>query len=215
MSRSEHALKVEDDSDVDTRTIVSYEASRRDLLRRGLAWGGATLAASSIPSLVVARDAFAAADDDAGILKAAIGLEEVAIFAYSKAVHSGKLDSAFEPLAKLFEGHEESHRDALKIALGALGGGVPPEMPRTTSDTKLLAPLGRARTQAAFADYFIELENTAVGAYYEAHQKLKSARLLKSFAQIMANEGQHLTVLRAAVNRPLVPNAFETGGARA
>lgn len=211
----ERSFTVVDDDDVDTGDIVRYEASRRDLLRRGIAIGGATLAASSIPSLLFVRDAFAEADDEAGILKAAIGLEEVAVFAYSKAVHSGLLDRVFAPVAKLFEGHEESHRDALKIALAQLGGGSPPTAPKRTGDTKLLAPLAKAKTQAVIADYAIELETTAVGAYYDAHLKLASPRLLRTCTQVMANEGQHLAVLRAIAGRPPVPNAFETGGAKA
>lgn len=208
-------LTIIDDDDVATEDIARYEASRRDLLRRGLAWGGATLAASSIPSLLNARDAFAEADDEAGILKAAIGLEEVAVFAYTKAGHSGLLDPAFLSVAKLFAGHEEAHRDALKIALEQVGGGPPPAAPMRTGDTKLLAPLAKAKTQAAIATYAIELETTAVGAYYDANLKLQSSRILKTCAQVMANEGQHLAVLRGLTGRPPVPNAFETGGAKA
>lgn len=211
----EHSLTIVDDDDVGTADIGRYEASRRDLLRRGIAFGGATLAASSIPSLLFARDALAEADDEAGILKAAIGLEEVAVFAYAKAAHSGLLDPAFLSVAKLFESHEESHRDALKIALEQLGGGSPPAAPKRTGDTKLLAPLAKAKTQAAIANYAIELETIAVGAYYDAHLKLQDPRLLKTSAQVMANEGQHLAVLRAIAGRPPVPNAFETGGAKA
>jgi rubrerythrin len=210
-----HPLTIIDDDDVATADIVRYEASRRDLLRRGIAWGGATLVASSVPSLLVARDAFAEADDEAGILKAAIGLEEVAVFAYRYAAHSGALDAAFVPVAKLFAEQEEYHRDAMKIALEQLGGGSPPVAPKRSGDTKLLAPLAKAKTQAAIANYAIELETTAVGAYYDAHLKLQNPRLLKTCTQIMANEGQHLAVLRALAGKPPVPNAFETGGANA
>ena len=52
----------------------------------------------------------------------------------------------------------------------------------------------------------------AVAAYYDAHGKLKDPKLLATGAQIMANEGQHLAVLRPLVNQPPVPDAFETGG---
>lgn len=210
----ERSLTIVDDEDVDTADVVRYETSRRDLLRRGIAVGGATLAASSIPSLLFVREAFAEADDEAGILRAAIGLEEVAVFAYGKAAHSGALDPVVLSVAKLFEGHEESHRDALKIALEQLGGGSPPA-PKRIGDTKLLAPLAKAKTQAAIVNYAIELETTAVGAYYDAHLKLVSPRLLKTGTQVMANEGQHLAVLRAIAGRPPVPNAFETGGTKA
>lgn len=55
----------------------------------------------------------------------------------------------------------------------------------------------------------------AVAAYYDASKKLQQARLLQTAAQIMSNEGQHLAVLRQALGRNPVPNAFETGKASA
>ena len=53
----------------------------------------------------------------------------------------------------------------------------------------------------------------ALAAYYQAHQKLRGAKLLRTTARIMASEGQHLVVLRQALGRDPVPNAFETGAA--
>ncbi len=59
--------------------------------------------------------------------------------------------------------------------------------------------------------FAVELETAAVGAYYDAHQRLEDAKLLQAGASIMANEGQHLVVLRQLLGRSPVPNAFETG----
>ncbi len=53
----------------------------------------------------------------------------------------------------------------------------------------------------------------AVAAYYEAHQKLQDAKLRQTGSSIMYNEGQHLVILRQALNQNPVPNAFETGEA--
>ncbi|MBA3746113.1 MAG: hypothetical protein H0W96_01300, partial [Solirubrobacterales bacterium] len=44
----------------DTAQIAEFEHGRRDLIRRGLAFGGAAVAASSIPLLLSVRNAFAA-----------------------------------------------------------------------------------------------------------------------------------------------------------
>ena len=55
---------------------------------------------------------------------------------------------------------------------------------------------------------------TAVAAYYDAHRKLIAAGLLQTAASIMANEGQHLVVLRQAAGQAPVPNALETGDER-
>jgi len=51
----------------------------------------------------------------------------------------------------------------------------------------------------------------AIAAYYEAQQSLRRAEFLQTAAAIMANEGQHLALLREALHREPVPNAFETG----
>jgi uncharacterized membrane protein len=71
--------------------------------------------------------------------------------------------------------------------------------------------LGDARSQADIANLAIELEMAAVAAYLDAQRKLIDAKLLQTGASIMANEAQHLVVLRQAVKRDPVPNAFETG----
>jgi rubrerythrin len=92
-------------------------------------------------------------------------------------------------------------------------GGGPPPAPTRASESTLLRPLIKVKTQRDVLEYAIELETMAVGAYYDAHLKLRSAKLLSTGTQIMANEGQHLVVLRTALGRRPVPNAFENGKA--
>jgi len=197
----EDRLHIRDDADVPTAVIASYERTRRDLVRRGLVTGGTVLAASSVPALLAARDAFAdTPGDDAAILKAAIGLEEVAVFTYSAALRSGLLNASASAVAKLFRTHEEAHRDGLIQALSTFGEGqAPPPAPRGPRDNPLLAPLLGARSQRDVLLFAIDLESTAVAAYYDAQRKLTTASLLKTAAQIMGDEGQHLVVLRTAV----------------
>lgn len=199
------------DGDVDTAEIAEFERSRRDLLRRGIALGGLAVAASSIPSLLRVRNAFAAADSDGKILEAAIGLEQTAVFAYDTAVKSGVLDTQTKGVAKLFRGQEQEHADALIAAVGGFGGQAPPK-PVTTKDVKGLDGLKSQRDVLRFA---VELETMAVAAYYDAHRKLRDARLLQTGASIMACEGQHLVMLRQALKTEAVPTAFENGKATA
>ncbi len=210
----EQGIAIRDDADVDTSVLAEYERTRRDLLRRGFAVGSTALAASSVPLLLHARNAFGQAMGDAQVVKAAIGLEQVAVFAYDAALKSGKLDGKTTQVARLFKTHEEAHRDGLISALQSLGGGSPPTPPASLRANSLLRPLLKVRNQKEIALYTIELESVAVAAYHDANRKLKDARLLKTGAQIMANEGQHLVVLRTAVKRPPVPDAFEVGRAR-
>ena len=198
-----------EDGDADTAAIAAYEATRRDAVRRGLAAAGAVLGAALVPALLSAREAFAAgAQNDAGILASAIRLENTAVAAYAAAVNSGVLTPQFRRTAALFGRQEAEHAAALTAALKSLGGTPP-----AGTDAKLLAPLKSARSQKQVVQFAIELETMAVAAYYDASKKLQQARLLQTSAQIMSNEGQHLVVLRQALAKDPVPNAFENGKA--
>jgi rubrerythrin len=200
-----------EDGDADTAAIAAYEASRRDAVRRGLGAGGAVIGAALVPALLSVRDAFAATPQgDAAIVASAIRLENTAVAAYAAAVGSGVLTPQFRRTAALFGRQEAEHAAALTAALRGLGGTPP-----AGTDAKLLAPLKRARSQRQVAQFAIELETMAVAAYYDASKKLQQARLLQTAAQIMSNEGQHLVVLRQALGRNTVPNAFENGKASA
>jgi len=197
-----------EDGDADTQAIAAYEATRRDAVRRGLVAGGAAIGAALVPALLSVREAFAAAQTDAAILASAIRLENTAVAAYAAAVKSGVLTPQFRRTAELFGRQEAEHAAALTAALKGLGGTPP-----TGTDAKLLAPLGRARSQKQVAEFAIQLETMAVAAYYDASKMLQQARLLQTSAQIMANEGQHLVVLRQALAKDPVPSAFENGKA--
>jgi rubrerythrin len=89
-------------------------------------------------------------------------------------------------------------------------GGKVPAAPASASAVKGLTGLRGRRRILTFAT---ELETMAIAAYYDAHAKLTDARLMQTGTAIMANEGQHLAMLRRALGRPPVPNAFETGKA--
>jgi rubrerythrin len=208
MAAREHLVVA--DGPADTAQIVEFERDRRELIRRGLGLGGAIVAASSIPLLLSVRNAFAAPTADAEILLGAIHLEQVAVLAYGAAIDSKLLTPAFAKVAMRFRAHEQEHADALTTALTDLGGTPPPKA--TAKDIDAVAKgLGDVRSQADVAAFAIELEMAAVAAYYDAHRKLVDARLLQTGVSIMANEAQHLVVLRQAVRRAPVPNAFETG----
>ena len=199
------------DGDVDTAVVAAFERSRRDLLRRGIAIGGAALAAATVPTLLGVRDAFAAAEDDGAILRAAVDLEQKAAFAYATVAGGGVLDQRVKAVARRFGAQETEHADALSTALGGFGGG-PPAKPASGRDVKGLDGL---KSQRAVLRFAVELEQMAIAAYYDAHRKLRDARLLQTAASIMADEGQHLVVLRQALGQDPVPTAFPHGRGRA
>lgn len=197
------------DGEADTAAVREYESTRRDLVRRGVLFGGLTVAAASVPTLLKVGRAFAQTDGDAQILAGAIGLEQTAVFVYGAARANGKLGPAAKAVASRLGDQEQEHADALSRALEDLGG-TPPGPP-AAADVEGLAA---ARSQEDILRFAVELENMAVMAYVDAHMKLQSPELLKTGTQIMANEGQHLVLLRQALGATpaqSVPSAFEAG----
>lgn len=201
------------DGEASTAEVRGFERDRRDLLRRGLGLGGAAVAASSIPLLWSVRSAFAQADGDgdAPILARAINLERVTVLAYDSVIAGRLLSPSVRGVLRRFRRHEQEHEDALVSALRSLGG-TPPAPPEGLADIdEVVEGLRDVRSQADVLSFLIELETAAVAAYFDAQAKFTEPKLLQSGASIMANEGQHLVVLRRTAGRDPVPNAFETG----
>ena len=193
--------------------IAAFERDRRELLCRGFGLGGAAVLASSIPLLWSVRSAFAEAggDGDAPILSRAINLERVSVIAYDTLIGGGLLTPALSGVLRRFRAHEQQHEDALVTALTSLGG-TPPAPPQGVADVdNVVDGLRDVRSRADVLTFLIELETAAVAAYFDAHAKFGEAKLLQMGASIMANEGQHLVVLRKAAGQDPIPNAFETG----
>jgi hypothetical protein len=198
------------DGDADTAQIAAFERDRRALLRRGLALGGAAVAASSVPLLLAVRDAFAAGDEtDGTLLEKAITLERTMVLAYDHVVEGDLLSD--KTLAPTLRTHERRHATSLQTALTDLGGKLPAEPVGVGAVDKLVKGLAGVRNEAQTLSFLIELETAAVAAYYDAQAKFIEARLLQSGASIMASEGQHLVLLRQAARLPPVPEALETG----
>jgi rubrerythrin len=196
-------------------------STRRELLSRGLALGGgATVSASTIPILLGAREAFAAATGDAAILAAAIGLEQLAISVYGAAVKGGVLGAEAHGLLRRLIEQERAHAAALAVALRRLGGS-PPRPPATiaTVDRRLgsagiATRVADLRSEADILAFAVELEEVTIAAYYDAHRKLSGVAALTLATEIMANEGQHATVLRMLRSNDIaaqVPAAIEVG----
>ncbi len=191
---------------------VAGGRSRRELLELGAAAGASLLAAGTIPLPLGAASALAQTetdDDPSSILEAAIGLEQGAVLAYTAAADSGKLDAENERAASLFARQDQEHADALTAALEDLGG-VAPRKPSGSFDVPGLSE-ALSSGQAAFVRFVIELETATIRGYYEATAKLTDPRLLSLGASIMANEAQHLVVLRQVLGRAPSPRAFVTG----
>jgi hypothetical protein len=199
------------DGNADSAQVAAFERDRRELIRRGLGLGGAVVAASAVPLLLAVRNAFAGSDTDGTILERAITIERVAVLAYDTILGGDLLADRLVPQVRLLRGHEQQHADVMTKALTDLGGTLPPAPSGVKDVDKVVKGLGDVRTQADVLNFAIELETALVAAYHDAHAKLVEAKLLQTGASIMADEGQHLVVLRQAAGRPPVPNALETG----
>ena len=208
-------LVIADGGAAETGEIAEFERDRRALLRRGFGLGGTAVLASSIPLLWSVRSAFASAqgddDGDAPVLARAINLERVTVIAYDTILDGGRLTPVLRETLGRFRAHEKEHEDALVTALTSLGG-TPPAPPQGAEDVdEVVEGLRDVRSIADVLTFLIELETAAVAAYHDAHARFGEAKLLQTGASIMANEGQHLVVLRRAAGQDPIPNAFETG----
>jgi rubrerythrin len=167
------------------------------------------LALGAIPFLLGAGEALARTGDDTRILARAIELELRAALAYSTAVASGRLDAATTGTFRGFGQQAQRHADALAQGLRRLGGRVPAG-PRRAAEVPGLTEAVQ-RGQAATVSFALELEDSLVAYYYDALGKLRDPGVVSTAASIMANEGQHLVVLREALGTEPLPDAFETG----
>ncbi len=167
-----------------------------------------TFVAGAALAVAGPRPAFAADNaDQAGVLRAAVELEQLAAFVYSTRPRE------FEALAA----HEQEHAEALASHLEALGSPRPKAL-RTAAeaDARLerLGATGRLATAGStqrFLELALELELRQVAAYTLAAGELEDVRLIQTTASILAAEGTHLVVIRAALGRAQVPNPLETG----
>ena len=65
----------------------------------------------------------------------------------------------------------------------------------------------------ATLDQLIQIEEALIASCYTALQNVGDERHLKGIAAFMADAGRRVVVLRDLGGKPLLPRAFETGGA--
>lgn len=155
-----------------------------------------------------AAGALTTAQTDLQLVEAAIKLEQRAAVAYETIASGEYLEEEVRRAAELFARQEHDHVDALTAALEDLGGASP-ERPKVV-DVEGLSAL---ESQRGALDLAIRIEGELVRAYLEAAAGLESTALLRTAAQILGSDAQHLVVLRQQLGEDPVPDAFETGEA--
>lgn len=178
--------------------------------RRAFVAGGLLVAAA--PRIALAR-----AEGDAGVMEAAVELEQLAAYVYDAGVKSGLLDERLAAAIAGLRDHEQQHADAMATSLEALGGGRPPApaTPDQADAALQRAGLGVSLRGLTGATELLELalglEERQVDLYTRAVAELEDVRLIQTCGSVAAAEGQHLVVIRRALERDPVPSPFETG----
>ena len=145
---------------------------------------------------------------DAGLLRTALHVEEVAALAYAIAAE-GVLEGEERAVAERFAGHEREHAGALMTMLLAHTLEVRRHAER--KDVENLMPgfedLGREATLEAL----LELETAAVAGHQTLGRLLVELDALRTVAMVMAGGAQHLVVLRDMLGRRSLTTPFGNG----
>lgn len=179
--------------------------TRGAAFKRGVAAAATGLVVAS--ATAVRAEASRDQDEAIAVVKRLIRLEEATAAAYELAADRGALRGLARAGPRYVREQELRHREVLIEALQKLEGTLARELPPPLAlDIPVRAP------EAAIARAVLRLEHRTYAGYLEAHSVLRGGGLLAILTAIMANEGQHLAMLRLAVNRKPVPTAFETAG---
>jgi bacterioferritin (cytochrome b1) len=189
--------------------LLPDQPSRRAFLRTsgvglvgasGLLLAGCGGGSSAKSKLIAGSYPDAVRESDISILNGVLDLEYTAIAAYTAGIPllSGHARGA----AAQFLGHELSHASKLVSTIKGAGGKPHPQAANY--------PLTNPKDAAGVLDILNTTESSLVDAYLAAIPRLMPGWLRSVAAGILANEGQHISVLRALQGRRPVPAAFVT-----
>jgi hypothetical protein len=185
--------------------------TRRDALR----FAGVGAGALAMPALLrpaIARGQSSDDDDLNDFLEPAIELEQAAALAYELATEAKGLDAELRRSFGLFRDQEQAHATALRQALDSLGFDLPDELTDPAASDHLKG-IERLQTANEFLAFLVGLEQDQVSFYVEDGPPLDSEDLLRTTAEILGCQAQHLVVLREAQGAaPAVAAAIRLGG---
>jgi Ferritin-like domain len=178
-------------------------SSRRGLLRAaGAGLAGLVAAGCGSQSLKAqVHNSAPVLGTDVDLLNQLLHLEHLAIAAYTAG--TPLLAPATYKAGQLFLNDELSHAGALAGLIRAAGGK--PIKPAPSY------PLGHPRSSQEVLALLHEVENAQLTAYLDAITRLEPGFVKSSVASILANDAQHVAVVRAALGQRAVPAAFVTG----
>jgi rubrerythrin len=143
----------------------------------------------------------AAKSTDIVLLNQALDLEHEAIAAYTAGIPL--LDGRAKKAAELFLEQELSHAGEMFGLVKQAGGR--PNKPRASYD------LGRPSTAREVLRLLHDLEHRELHLYLGALTRLSPGSVRAAAAAVLANEAQHVAVLRSALGMVPLPSPFVTG----
>jgi Ferritin-like domain len=176
--------------------------SRRELIVGAAAGGGAILVAGcgshSLRSRV--KKGAKVAPGDVDVLNRLLAVEYYAVAAYTAGIPF--LTRPERKAAKQFLGQDVSHASTLAGLVKQAGGDA--IKPQASYD------LGRPRREDILG-LLRKLEAQQLDAYIRSIPALTHGKLRSTAATMMANDAQHLAVLRQELGQPPVPSPFAGG----
>ena len=176
---------------------------------------GAGAGALAVPALLrpaIARAQSSDDDDLNDFLEPAIELEQATALAYETAAEAKGVDGELKRSFELFRDQEQAHASALRQALDSLGFDLPDELTDPAQSDQLNG-IERLKTPNDFLAFLVDLEQEQVSFYVEQGPPLDSEDLLRTTAEILGCQAQHVVVLREAQGAaPAVAAAIRLGG---
>jgi Ferritin-like domain len=188
--------------------VAMSEAQRVDLTsrRRLLSAAGASLAGIAAAGCgqqslrAQVHNSKPVLHSDVALLNHLLDLEHLAIAAYTAG--TPLLAPAVVKAGRLFLNDELSHAGDLAGLIKAAGGKPIKPAPSYA--------LGHPRTSDEVLALLHSIETAQIAAYLDALPRLQPPALRQQVASILANDAQHVAVVRAALGQAAVPSAFVT-----
>ena len=194
-----------------TEPAEADPASRRGLLKAagaGLAGGAALMLAAcggshSSSSQATATSTSGPVPDslDAALLNHLLDLEHLGVAAYTAGIPL--LSPSGRKAGRLFLTQELSHAGELGGLVKQAGGK--PHKGRETYN------LGHPRTEEDVLRLLHKIERAQINAYLDAIPKVSLGSTRAALAAALANDAQHISVLRLSLGRRPIPTALVTG----
>jgi bacterioferritin (cytochrome b1) len=138
---------------------------------------------------------------DVAVLNRALGLERRAVAAYAAAIPL--LSAGDKLIATVCLKQELLHAGRVIALITSLGG-----TPAPRADTY---SLGRPRTTRQLLLLLHDVERVQIAGYLDAVRQLSDGHLRSAVASILADDAQHVTLIRGALGEAPVPSPFPSG----